>query len=314
MAFAFFFLAAAASAEKLELPQEASAILEKIYSFDLAGAVDGARNLQEKQPDQPLGYLLEAEAEWWRMWCTAAEFKFGMTYTWRRSKIPADERYLELAAKASSLAQALLKEPADAHKSAETQLYAGLADAFAARLYGWRGEARATARAGVRAREHFLRVRQLDPDVADAEFGLGLYNYYVDTLSGIAKVLRFFMGVPGGNKQDGIRQLEDDIAKGVLTPEAARFYLAINLHRYDQQYERALGVIGPLAEKYASNPIFQLVRADLYAKLARKPQAIASYKAAAALPIEDSDCREHVQQLARASLAAQGVSNLDASQ
>ena len=72
-------------------------------------------------------------------------------------------------------------------------------------MYALRGESRNTARSGVRAREHLLRAKTLDPTLADADFGLGLYNYYVDTLSGIARILRFFMGIPGGSKQEGIR-------------------------------------------------------------------------------------------------------------
>lgn len=147
------------------------------------------------------------------------------------------------------------------------------------------------------------------PELADAEFGLGLYNYYADTLSGIAKLLSFFMGIPGGNKQEGIRQLEHDISEGVLTPSAARFYLALDLHRYDQQYEKALTVIGPLAEKYPSNPLFQLARGDLYAKLGRKAQALMCYRTAAALPVQDAACRTRIQELVRASLAAQGIAN-----
>jgi predicted Zn-dependent protease len=97
------------------------------------------------------------------------------------------------------------------------------------------------------------------------------------------------------------------MAEGVLTPAAARFYLALDLHRYDQQYERALGVIGPLVEKYPSNPLFQLARGDLYAKLGRKGQAVACYRAAAALPVQDALCRARIQELAHASLAAQGI-------
>lgn len=306
-AFLLSFLASTAHAEKLSLPLEAPEILHKIYSFDIAGGVAAAQRLQEKEPSQPLGYLLEAEALWWRMWCTSAEFRYGMTYTWRRSKIPADEHYLALVAKASALAQAKLKDPADPSQAAQMQLYAGLADAFAARLYGWRGEARATARSGVRGREHFLRAQQLDADLTDAEFGLGLYNYYADTLSGLAKFLSFFMGIPGGNKQEGIRQLDDDMAKGVLTPDAARFYLAVSLHRFDQQYAEALRIIAPLADKYPSNPLFQLVRGDLNAKLGRKQEALACYRAAASVPVDDLECRSHIQQLVRASLVSQSL-------
>ena len=307
-AFLTSFLASTARAEKLFLPPEVPEILTKIYSFDIAGGVAAARRLQERDPSQPLGYLLEAEALWWRMWCTSAEFKYGMTYTWRRSKIPADERYLALVAKASTLAQAQLKDSTGPSQSAQMQLYAGLADAFAARLYGWRGEARATARSGVRGREHFLRAQQLDADLTDAQFGLGLYNYYADTLSGLAKFLSFFMGIPGGNKQEGIRQLNDDMAKGVLTPDAARFYLAVSLHRFDQQYVEALRIIAPLADKYPSNPLFQLVRGDLKAKLGRRQEALACYQAAAvSAPADDPECRTHLQQLVRASLASQSL-------
>jgi tetratricopeptide (TPR) repeat protein len=298
-------LAADASEEKLALPPGTSAALEKVYSFDTDGAIADAQRLQKEQPDHPLGYLLEAEALWWRIFCTSAEFKFGMTDARHRPKLASDQHYQELAAKASSIALAEFKH----HETAEMQFYAGMGDAFSSRLFGLRGENRAAARAGVHAREHFLRAIQLDPKLVDAEFGLGLYNYYADTLSAIAKLLSFFMGIPGGNKQEGIRQLEHDIAQGVLTPAAARFYLALNLHRYDQQYEKALVVIGPLAEKYPSNPLFQLARGDLYAKLGRKAKALECYRAAAGLPVQDAMCRARIQELVRASLAAQGLAN-----
>ena len=307
-ALAASFFAPEVRAQKLTLPGGASDAIEHIYSFDVDAAIADARRMQRQDPAHPLGYLVEAEALWWRIWCTSAEFKYGMTDARHRPKLPADQHYIDLITNASSIAQARLRE----HETAEMQFYAGLADAFAARLYGLRGENRATARAGIRAREHFLRAIQLDPELVDADFGLGLYNYYVDTLSAIAKFLGFFMGIPGGNKHEGIRQLEHDIADGALTSDAARFYLALDLHRYDQQYEKALGVIGPLVQKYPSNPLFQLARGDLYAKLGRKEQALACYRAAAALSVQDPECRVHIHELVLASLAAQGITNISA--
>lgn len=294
------FCAGPAQATKLSPPPEALGILEKIYSFDLPGATEAAKKMQQERPKHPLGYLLEAEALWWRFWCSSAEFKYGMSDARRRPKLEADKHYLELTAIASSLAEAQLKQ-AD---SAEMQFYAGTADAAAARLYALRGENRNAARAGVRAREHFLRAKALDADLADADLGLGLYNYYVDTLSALARIMRFFMGIPGGSKQDGIRLLEHAIAEGVLTPSVARFYLALNLHRYDQQYEKALAIISPLIEKYPSNPLFQLARGDLFAKLGRKQQALLCYRAAGALSVSDPECQVHIQQLIRTSITA----------
>src|SRR5438105_15841921 len=301
--FLLLFSANPAHTSQLALPPEVPAILEKIYAFDLEDASEAAKHLQKERPDDPLGYLLESDALWWRFWCTAAEFKYGMSDARRRGKLLADQHYFELATIASSLASAQLKQS----ETGEMQFYAGMADAAAARLFALRGENRNTARFGVHAREHFLRAKALDPSLADADFGLGLYNYYVDTLSAIAKILRFFMGIPGGSKQEGIRLLEHAIEDGGLTPCVARFYLAMNLHRYDQQYERALTIISPLAEKYPSNPLFQLVRGDLYAKLGRKPQALQCYSAAADLSVRDSECQARIRQLVRASIAALGL-------
>jgi tetratricopeptide (TPR) repeat protein len=290
-------------ASGITLPSETPAILDKIYSFDLDEAAQAANRMQQQRPNHPLGYLLEGEALWWRIWCTSAEFKYGMSDARRRPKLQADQHYLELTTKALSLAEAQLKQG----ESAEMQFYAGMAEASSARLYALRAENRNAARSGVRAREHLLRVKSLDPDFADADFGLGLYNYYVDTLSAVARILRFFMGIPGGSKQEGIRLLEQAIAQGTLIPDIARFYLALNLHRYDQQYEQALNVLGPLVEKYPTNPLFQLARGDLYAKLGRKQQALDCYRAASASPIQDAECQTHVQNLVRASVATLGL-------
>jgi tetratricopeptide (TPR) repeat protein len=292
-----------ARASKLSVPPETPAILDKIYSFDLDGAVDAAQRMEQAQPNHPLGYLLEAEALWWRNWCTSAEFKYGMSDARRRPKQATDQHYFELSAKALSLAEAQIRQS----ESAEMQFYAGMAEASAARLYGLRGENRNTARSGVRGREHLLRAKAFDPDLADADLGLGLYNYYVDTLSSLARILRFFMGIPGGSKQEGVRLLEQAAAQGVLTSNIARFYLALNLHRYDQQYEKALRVLSPLVEKYPANPLFQLARGDLYAKLGRKQQALACYRAAGAAAVQNAECQSHLRELVRISIAALGA-------
>jgi tetratricopeptide (TPR) repeat protein len=294
---------APARASHLALPPETPAILDKIYSFDLDRAIEGAKRMQQERSNYPLGYLLEAEALWWRTWCTSADFKYGMSDARRRPKLDSDRHYMELSARVLSLAEAQIKKS----ESAEMHFYAGMAEASLARLYALRGEYRNAARSGVRGREHLLRAKALDPDLADADLGLGLYNYYVDTLSASARVLRFFMGIPGGSKQDGVRLLEHAMAQGVVTASVARFYLALNLHRYDQQYEQALHVLGQLVEKYPANPLFQLARGDLYAKLGRKQQALASYRAVGALPLQDSECQSHLQNLVRASIAALGV-------
>ncbi len=295
-------LTAPAQASKLNLPAEATDGLRLLYSGDPDAASELFRKLQQERPNHPLGYLLEADARWWKLYCATLEIKWNLIDAWHRSRLREDDDYFALADKAVALAEAQLQP----RESAEMHLYAGMGLLLKARLLGLRDERKATARAGVKAREHLLRAVQLDPDLADAYAGLGLYNYYVDTLSSIARMLRFFMGIPGGDKHEGIRHLQRAMIQGELTAVEARFYLGKNLRNYDQQYERAAGVLEPLVALYPQNPLFHLLLGDMNAKLNHKEKAAASFHAAESLTLRDATCRARLQQVLRAALAALG--------
>src|SRR6516225_4270388 len=150
--------AARVPAADLNLPQGTSAILEHIYSGRTDLAIPEAQAMQHELPAHPLGYLLEAEARWWEIWCTAAEYKYGMTMLRHKDKQASDQVFLDLSAKAGALAGASLAQL----ETAEMQFYAGMAEAQSSRMYSLRGENRATARAGVRGREHLLHALALD--------------------------------------------------------------------------------------------------------------------------------------------------------
>ena len=84
------------------------------------------------------------------------------------------------------------------------------------------------------------------------------------------------MGIPGGSKQEGIRQLESAMNGGGMTAAEARFYLAKNLRTYDQQYERAAVTIEPLTQKYPRNAVFNLFLGNFNLELNRREKAVAS--------------------------------------
>lgn len=287
-------------AENPALPAEAQKGVEKMYDGDPDGAIRIFRSVQAASPDSALGYLLEGEARWWKIYCAALDVKWGFVDALKRPRQPGDDEYLVFTDKIIALAEAQYNE----NDSAEFHLYAGLGWGLKARLYGLQAEHRAAARAGVRGREEFLRAAQLDPQMTDANTGLGLYNYYVDTLSGIVKVLRFFLGIPGGNKEEGIRQLETAITGGGMTATEGRFYLGRNLRTYDQQYERAVTFIEPLTRQYPHNPIFLLLLGNLKVELGRKTEAAADFRAARDLAIADPTCAAHVRHVTGAFLAS----------
>ncbi|MBI1738262.1 MAG: hypothetical protein HYR58_03350 [Acidobacteria bacterium] len=299
--------AAPAPAKKLNAPPEAREGLRHMYAGDTARAIELFRKVQQSQPDSPLGYLLEVNALWWKMYCAACEIKWNTIDAYKRGKLPEDDEYFRLADKAIALGDAqLAKSP-----SAEMNLYVGMGYALKARLYGLRVEAKPVARAGVKAREYLLRAAQLDPELGDAYTGLGLYNYFVDALSWWAKFLRFFMGIPGGTKKEGTRLLERALRDGDMSVGEARFYYAKNLRNYDQKYAEAVALLEPLVQEYPTNPVFQLVLGDMHAKLGHHAQAAKYFLEAKRLASRstigsaggDSTCSARVQQVAAAALA-----------
>jgi len=293
-------LAIPARAAGIALSPDAAKALDQIYSGDTDAAVATAHGIEQAQPDSPVGYLLEDEAQWWKMYCVACEIKWSMLDAWKRGKKPEDESYFALADKAIQLARAQIAKS----DTAEMHVYIAIGFALKARLYSLRDQKRDIAHAGVTARSECLRALQLDPDMADATAALGLYNYYVDTLSGIAKVLRFFMGIPGGSKEEGIRQMKIGMDHAAFLAVDSRFYLAKNLRTYDRNYDDAAQIAEPLATRYPRNPVFLLLLGNINQEQGHNDKAAESFRAAQSASIADHACAARARDLANFLLSS----------
>jgi hypothetical protein len=279
-------LVAPAHAGGLQIPDEAKQALNTLYSGDADAAIAMARKFQSLEPDHPLGYLLEGEARWWQRYCAAVEIKYGMVEAWKRSKEPEDEYYFRLTDKAIQAADSQLAK----QDTAELHFYKGMGYALKVRVYGLRNENRLAARAAVAGRSEMLRALELDPDLADATAALGIYNYYVSTLSPIVKLLRFFMGIPGGDKELGVKQMETGMTSGVVLDVDVRFILARALRQYDQKYAQALQIAEPLEPRYPRNPNFLLLLGNLNAELERNAKASDYFHSVANLSATNMPC------------------------
>ncbi|HWG59683.1 MAG TPA: hypothetical protein VN661_11610 [Candidatus Acidoferrales bacterium] len=296
--------APSARAAGIAVSPDARRALDAIYNGDSAAAISIARTMQAAQPQAPLGYMIEDEALWWNRYCAACEIKYGIAESWKHGKTPGDEAYLALASKVTGLADAQLAKS----ETAEMHFYAGMGWALKVRVYALRNENRAAARAAVGARREMLRALALDPQMADATATLGMYNYYVDTLSPMVKLLRFFLGIPGGDKELGIKQMETGIAQGVLLRTDIRFILARALRQYDRQYQHALGLAAPLAAQYPKNPLFLILIGNLNTELGRKDAAAKAFhaaQAAASASTTNPACASRARAIAAQFLSAE---------
>ncbi len=180
------------------------------------------------------------------------------TSTWWRILLDPENRALdaEFSSTVDAAIEATEAWTAREPRSAEAQFYLGAA--FAARVQ-WRvlrDEKLAAARDGKRIKQALDRAIALDPDLDDAYFGLGMYQYYADVAPTSAKVLRFLLMLPGGNKTEGLARMLRTRAHGRLLQGEADYQLQIIYLWYEHRVDQAMAILESLHDRYPGNPLF----------------------------------------------------------
>ena len=110
------------------------------------------------------------------------------------------------------------------------------------------------------------RTLQLDPTLDDAYFGIGLYHYYADVVPAAAKILRFLLLLPGGDRVQGLSEMLQARQKGVLLKGEADYQLHLIYLWYEHQPARAIDLLNDLDSRYGYNPLFLQRRAEVQSK------------------------------------------------
>lgn len=119
-----------------------------------------------------------------------------------------------------------------------------------------RGQKLAAARDAIGLKSALDRTLALDPSLQDAYFGIGLYHYYAAVAPPVVKMLRWLMFLPGGDRQQGLREMQRARDSGALLRGEADYQLHWLYLWYERQPARALDLLRGLDTQYASNPLF----------------------------------------------------------
>jgi tetratricopeptide (TPR) repeat protein len=250
--------------------------LDLLMNGDPDGALEYFYQIRREDPQSPLGYILEADAMWWKIYYATGNLIDPDVFDVVSSPTTAYDSHFE------SLVHAAIEKArahiATNHDVARNYLYEGMAYALQGRLVGLRGQDLPTARAGKKMRALLLKALQMDPQLTDAYLGVGIYNYFVDTLPTIVKLLRWLIGLPAGNRELGLQQLELAATKGELSRGEAKFYLAKDYSRSNErQYAKSLELFQELAREYPQNLLWTLMVGSLQLRLGHVAEGEALY-------------------------------------
>jgi tetratricopeptide (TPR) repeat protein len=214
-------------------------VYDSILNADFDQVDDALRRACGPAPAEACD-VLEATALWWRIQLDPSSRAHDPDF------IAAVERAIR------STEAWTLRAPDDA----EAWFYLG--GAYAARVQ-WRvlrDERLAAARDGKRIKESLERSLVLDPGLDDAYFGIGMYRYYADVAPATARIFRFLLLLPGGDRTEGLAQMQRARARGRLLQGEADYQLHIVYLWYEKDPSRALDLLRDLRRHYPENPLF----------------------------------------------------------
>ncbi len=234
--------------------------LSAIYDLILDARFDEAARATARAcpPAPPVACeLLDVTALWWRMQLDPENRDLDDEFT---KKVDA------------AIASATTWTEAEPFR-AEAWFYLGAAYGVRVQFRVLRGERVAAARDGKHIKEALEQAIALDPTLADARFGIGLYKYYADIAPAAAKILRFLLLLPGGNREEGLRDMIAARDRGALIDDEADYQLHWIFFWYEQQPQRGLALLQRLRSHYPENPLFAQRIAEVQLEYFHDPSA-----------------------------------------
>ena len=180
------------------------------------------------------------------------------TSLWWQIQLDPESRALDPAFTASVERAIRTSEDWTERAPQEPEAWFYLGGAYGARVQ-WRvlrGEKVAAARDGKRIKEAMDRAIALEAGLDDAYFGLGMYKYYADVAPAAARILRFLLLLPGGDRKAGLREMLRARSRGRLIQGEADYQLHIIYLWYERQPRRAIELLHGLQAHFPGNPLY----------------------------------------------------------
>lgn len=251
-------------------------------------------------PGDPEPHALRALSLWWRILADRHD----------RSLDPGFSEAVAAALHVGGFSEGDAAGIGTGSPSARARAFVGMAYVLRFHVRGLRREFREAARDARDGHALLERALEEDPTILDAEFALGAYNYFADSLPAIARGLRVVLRVPQGDAPGGLIQLRRLADSRARLATHARLLLAlINASDGRRCYGRAIDDIAAGLARNPRSPLVHATAGTLQLRLGFYDEAARDFAAAlegAAGPGDDAARlrRQITLRLAEARVAA----------
>ncbi|NLO91878.1 MAG: hypothetical protein GX410_07820 [Elusimicrobia bacterium] len=218
--------------------------IKAMYALDFNGAEGQFRALLAENPSHPAGNLALACLMWWRM---------SQNFDVEEKPFELENEFFSQAEQAIEKSETMLKT----EKTAQIYFTLGTAQGMIGRWYALQRRWWKAYVYGSRAKKYLDKAVSMNPEVYDAYLGMGIYNYYGDTIPGVMKLPALLL--IHGDKKKGLAQIRLAVEKGRFFPTEARLFLINILIQFEKQYPEAVQTALDLIHQQPDNVFFQFV-------------------------------------------------------
>ena len=200
----------------------------------------------KSHPEDPAGYFYLTAIDWWHL---AQDIEYNLPQI--QEQLEEDSQHT------IAVAEKLYDSSQDPKEKARACLYWGGAEGLWGRWLVTRREWVSAYFAGKRGHKMLKRALDLDPKLSDAYLGLGIYDYYTDTLSGVQAVLAAML--IHGNKVRGLEELQMAIDHGTHSRIEAMCFLVEIYTTEENTPAKALPYAQALHKEFPQSPAMHLI-------------------------------------------------------
>jgi len=218
--------------------------IKNMYALDFKAAEEEFRWLLVSNPAHPAGSLALSCLLWWRM---------SQNFDVEQKPFELENEFFDYAEQATEKSEAMI----DTAKSPQIYFTLGTAYGIVGRWYALQKRWWKAYVYGSKAKKYLDKAVDLNPEAYDAYLGMGIYNYYGDTIPGVLKLPALLL--IHGDKKKGLEQIRLTAEKGRFFRSEAKLFLIAILVQFEKKYPEALGIAQSMIAEQPDNVFFQFV-------------------------------------------------------
>ena len=221
---------------------DARAAIDSLYNRNTSGAREIMQPWRDDHPEHPLWHLWDGMEIWWEILVDLDD-------------ISMDEDFINKMREADYEASRLLRRQPD---HTDALIIRAVANSYVARMHANREEWVTSMTIGRRGYQAHQRLVEVAPNLPDNLFAEGMklyYSAYIPEAYPVVRAVSWFL--PDGDREGGLKTLEDASNRAVFARPEAAYFLATILLNYEEDYDKAKIFFRRLVDQYPNNGYYR---------------------------------------------------------